>query len=252
MPSLNEETNIERAVANVVHSFERLGTGGEIIVVNDGSTDGTDDVISALQKKYSNLRTLKHERPMGIGKSFWDGVRTAQGECVTMLPGDGENDAYEILRYLPLMEHTDLVIPFVFNRATRSLARRIVSFLYRAIVNLSFGTTLNYMNGTVIYRRCILNEIELSSTGFFYQAELLMRCIRRGYLYAEVPYGLFQREGGKSKAISLKSLRRVMGDYLTTLKAVYSKDEASRTLSPGSISARRRAEFLKENESGTA
>lgn len=88
-----------------------------------------------------------------------------------MLPRDAENDAYEILRYLPLMEHVDIVIPFIYNQNMRSWKRRMVFKFYKGIIKLSFGMLLNYMNGSVMYRKCALQNITLKSSGFFYQAE---------------------------------------------------------------------------------
>lgn len=241
MPALNEEQNICRAVCNALSAFQRVGCEGEVIIVNDGSTDGTASLVQKLMKDHSNVRMIEHSEPMGIGKSFWDGVQNAEREIVTMLPGDAENDGYEILRYLPLTDHVDIVVPFVFNSGQRSMARQMISGLYRNVINLFFGTSLNYMNGTVLYRRHIFKEIQLKSPGFFYQTELLIKCIRAGYLYSEVPYGLMQREKGKSKAVSLKSLGRLVIDFISLKLNMVSEKRAP--LSPLSVSYGRRHEF---------
>lgn len=215
MPALNEEANLSEAIQDVLNGFQRAAIDGEIIVVNDGSTDGTAKLLKAWQARLSNLIVVTHDSPQGIGRSFWDGSLKARGETVTLLPGDGENDAYEILRYVPLLESVDLVVPFVFNRGTRSRVRQLVSYLYRRIVQVSFGLTVNYFNGTVLYRTNVLRQFSLSSNGFFYQAELLIKIIRAGYLYAEVPYGLKTRVKGASKAIRLSSLLKVMKDFIS-------------------------------------
>ncbi len=221
MPALNEEDNINEAVENVVESFGRMGISGEIIIINDGSTDETEVVIKDLIKKYPFVRTISHDKPKGLGGSYWEGVKKARGEIVTMLPGDGENDSYEILRYISLMNNVDIVIPYIYNKYVRSWKRRMLSKIYKAIINLSFGMLLNYMNGTVMYRRSVLLDIDLKNTGFFYQTELLIKCIRKGYLYAEVPYAIKKRTGGKSKALTIKSFIRVVYGYISTVFAVY-------------------------------
>lgn len=216
MPSLNEEGNLDYAVSNVLESFEKLGIAGQIIVVNDGSSDRTGEIADEFKARFENVEVIHHPSPRGIGASFWDGVQSARGDVVTMIPGDGENDAAEILRYLPLMEQVDIVVPFVFNREVRSFRRRLLSILYREIIKASFGLSLNYMNGTVMYRRCIFEGIELKCNGFFYQTELLIKTIKRGYLYAEVPYALNLRGGGESKATTFSSLKKVARAYLET------------------------------------
>lgn len=245
MPSLNEEANLREAVNDVLAAFHELGLTGEILVVNDGSTDGTAQLALALEKDHPQVRAFHHASTRGIGAAFWTGVKAAQGEIITMLPGDGENEAREILRYFPLLQHVDLVIPFVFNAEIRSLPRRLLSKIYKIIINLSFGVLVNYMNGTVMYRRNALLSLKLQSTGFFYQTELLIRAIRKGYLYAEVPYALKRRQAGQSKALKLRSLWRVCREYLVMLWAVYlDREPTSReSVHPDTISAKRRASF---------
>lgn len=239
MPSLNEEKNLEAAVRNVIAAYERLGIRGEIVIVNDGSTDGTGRLAVELTKVHPFIQVIHHARPEGIGGSFWDGIAAARGEVVVMLPGDGENDAAEILSYLPLMEHVDIVIPYVYNIQVRSTFRRILSNIYRGIINIVFGMTLRYMNGTVMYRKCMFDAIILKNKGFFYQTELLIKCIRAGYLYAEVPYALLQRGGGRSKATTFRSLARVFGAFLSTLVEVYLAPAQPGRPAAGSVTARR-------------
>ena len=114
MPALNEEGNIVDAVENVIDSCRKVGCSVEVIVVNDGSTDKTELMVNGLMEKYPFVRTITHDKPKGIGASYWEGVRESQGEMVTYIPGDFQNDAYETLRYLPVMDHVDIVIPFFY------------------------------------------------------------------------------------------------------------------------------------------
>ena len=241
MPALNEELNLERAAANVLQSFRAYGVAGELLIVNDGSSDATAAIAERLSMEHGEIGVIHHPCPHGIGASFWKGVRACSGEVVVMLPGDGENDAAEILRYLPLMNEVDIVVPFVFNREARSAARRLLSIVYREIIKLSFGLALNYMNGTVMYRTAILADIDLKNGGFFYQTELLVKTIRRGYLYAEVPCALGRRQGGDSSATTLRSLVRVAKGYLNTLKEVCLSPQTPAPLAETSVSAARRA-----------
>ena len=244
MPALNEANNIEAAIADVETAFKKVGIQGEIVVINDGSTDATRAKVEALQTGRPHLKLINHAAPQGIGSSFWDGVQQASGDVVTLIPGDGENETYEILRYLPLMEHVDIVVPFVVNREARGFRRRLLSKTYKAIINLSFGLLLNYMNGTVMYRRHVLKSLSLRSKGFFYQTELLIKAIKRGFMYAEVPYLLAQRGTGKSKAVTFKSFLKVSRDYLSTIKAVYVTGNAValESLPEGSVTTERRKE----------
>ena len=221
MPALNEEHNVISAIERTLSAFDHYKINGEIVVVNDGSTDSTGALAEDRAEAQKRVRMLVHKTPQGIGASFWDGVREAWGEVVTMFPGDDENDPVEALRYFHLLENVDIVIPFVCNKGVRSKRRERLSFAFTTIVNLTFGTRLNYTNGTVLYRKSILSALELNSKGFFYQTELLIKTIKRGYLFAEVPNLLRKRSSGVSKAISLKSFFAVVRGYLHLVKDLY-------------------------------
>jgi glycosyltransferase involved in cell wall biosynthesis len=220
MPALNEEHNIKAAIDTVISSFREYNLAGEIVVINDGSTDNTVNFIKeeiSLGKGY-NIKLINHDKPHGVGASFWDGVDLSEGDIVVMLPGDNENDPREIFRYYKLLEHVDIVIPFVFNKEVRSIFRNTLSFVYRFIINSTFFVNFNYTNGTILYRRSILKDLDYRSSGFFFQTDILIRLVRKGYLFSEVPYKLSVRKGEASKAVSFPSLLQVIKGYLRLVK----------------------------------
>jgi len=221
MPALNEEQHIALAVGNTLSAFDDFKIMGEVIVINDGSSDKTGPMIEDLKKTDNRIFVVHHEKPRGIGAAFWKGVDCSNNEIVTMIPGDNENDPWETIRYFKLLEHVDMVIPFVYNRDIRPLWRNILSSIYRFIINSSFGVNLNYTNGTILYRKNILKELKTRNIGFFFQTDILIKAIKQGYLFAEVPYRLGLRASGKSKAMSFPSLLQVMKGYLSLIKNQY-------------------------------
>lgn len=241
MPSLNEENNVLSAIKDTLQSFDDFGIDGEIIVINDGSTDNTRSLVEKVILNQRRVRLINHDTPQGIGASFWDGVRNAKGDVVTMFPGDNENDPWETLRYFRLLDHVDIVIPFVYNREVRSVFRNALSYLYRFIVNTSFLVNFNYTNGTILYRRSVLNELNSMSTGFFFQTDILIRAVKKGYLFAEVPYRLNLRSSGKSKAVSFPSLMQVSKGYLKLVKDIYfnKSNNVKSGFAAGSLTAER-------------
>jgi glycosyltransferase involved in cell wall biosynthesis len=214
MPCLNEADNIADAIQETLNTIDTMDLDAEIIVVNDGSHDTTAEIVKQFQAKDQRIKLLNHSKPQGVGASFWDGVQNSSNDFVTMIPGDNENDPEDVLKYYYLTQNVDIIVPFVMNIEIRSKIRRIISSLYRFIINISFGMNLNYTNGTVIYNRQILLDINLATTGFLYQAELLIKLIRMGYFYAETPQLLSTRGSGKTKALTLSSLFNVIRGYL--------------------------------------
>lgn len=224
MPALNEENDVRAAVENTLQAFDDFQVEGEIIVVNDGSTDKTPDIVRDIMAQDERVSMIIHESPQGIGAAFWDGFDRAKGSIVSMFPGDNENDPWEALRYYKLLEHVDIVIPFVFNREVRPPLRNLLSYFYRQIINATFLVNFNYTNGTVLYRKSILERLPHRSSGFFFQTDILVRTVKRGYLFAEVPYRLGLRSHGVSKAVTFPSLVRVMKGYLRLVRDIYSTE----------------------------
>lgn len=241
MPALNEEKNILFAVRNTLKALDDYGIKGDIVVINDGSTDKTGELVGQLSRTEPRIKIFSHDIPRGIGASFWDGVDCAEGEAVIMLPGDNENDPWEIFRYYKLLEHVDIVIPFIFNKEIRPVFRNTLSYLYRFIINTTFLVNFNYTNGTVIYRRSILKELDYRSSGFFFQTDILIRTVKRGYLFAEVPYRLGLRKNGISKAVSFPSLLKVARGYFRLIRDYhFRKNTGKATFIGDSLTAARR------------
>lgn len=244
MPALNEEKSILASIDNTLAALDDLGIVGEIIVVNDGSRDGTRRLAEERKMHDDRIRIVNHERPKGIGASFWDGVDKAEADIVTMIPGDNENDPWETLRYVGLLKHVDIVIPFAYNKHVRSLLRNVLSFLYLLIINSTFMTNFKYTNSTIIYRKSVLKQLQSRSYSFFFQTDILIRAVKKGYLFAEVPYRLGSRKAGKSKLLSLTSLWKGGKDYFRLIRDVYfsrRKHRDKEDFCPDSMTLKRRS-----------
>lgn len=241
MPARNEEKNILPAVEDTLSAFKQFGIDGEILVINDGSTDSTPLLVKQKIQEFSDkIKIIDHPVSEGIGASFRDGVGNAQGDIVCMLPGDNENDPREILRYITLLDNVDIVIPFVVNKIVRSKLRNFLSSVYRMIINYTFLTSLNYTNGTVLYRKSLLKELGSIRSGFFFQTDILIRLVKKGYLFAEVPYRLRERKEGSSKAVTLNSLREIIGGYSALVRDIYfKKRKVQLVYARDSVSAKR-------------
>jgi phenylacetate-CoA ligase len=253
MPALNEEKNIDLAILNSLEAIDHFGISGELIVINDGSTDGTEALIKSAMERDPRVRLITHERPKGVGASFWDGVDQAQGQFAVMIPGDNENDPLEIFRYHALLKSVDIVIPFVFNKHVRSAYRNALSWIYRFIINTTFLVNFNYTNGTVLYRKALLDELEFRSSGFFFQTDILVRTVKRNYLFAEVPYRMGMRSQGISKAVTFPSLFQVIRGYLRLVRDVYgpTPKDAPKSYASGSQTAKRYHECENPERTGS-
>lgn len=206
VPALNEEQNLRRAVTGLIKVLEEKDIDWEMILVNDGSTDRTGDIAVELANAKPRIKVMHHPYTMGIGCSFQDGIKAASKKGITWFPGDGENDPNELLKYFHLLQNVDIIVPFVINREIRSWRRRFVSKVYLLAVNLLFGTMFNYTTGNVIYHRRVFNRVKFRANGFTYQTECLVKAVRAGFTFAEVPVLLSKRAHGRSKILTFKSI----------------------------------------------
>lgn len=223
VPGLNEEKCARPAVEEVIAALRKTVLNWDIIFINDGSTDRTGEIAEELAEQEDRIKVIHHDRPRGVGYSLMEGIRASSKTVVTWVPADGENDPYELLKYLPLIEYVDIVIPFVIKRArkVRPLHRRVLSAIYLTIINTTFGTRFNYTNGNIIYRRSVFEVVSPRSNGFLVHAECLVRAIRAGFIFAEVPVTLKNRLEGISKAILFKAVYKVVREYFSLLLSMY-------------------------------
>jgi len=242
LTALNEEGNVRQALEDLLQALDDFKIQGEILAFDDGSNDATGTIIDGMGKKHPRISFLQHKIPQGIGASFWEGVDFAEGDVVCWFPGDNETNAWEVLRYYPLLKDVDMVIPFIFNSHERPLIRNILSSIYRTIVNTSFGTNLNYTNGSILYRISTLKQLNYRSMGFFFQTDILIRQINKGYLFAEVPFKLSSRNSGTSKAVNFPSFLNVVKGYCKLLQDLhfYNSNNKNQPLAQSSVSIVRR------------
>jgi glycosyltransferase involved in cell wall biosynthesis len=233
VPALDEAAGLEQAVRSMVAACREAGLSWEILIIDDGSSDGTAAIADRLALEHpSRVLAVHHERPRGVGACIREGAARATKDVFTWLPGDGENDAAALIKSLPLLEGRDLLVPYITNPEVRPLGRRLLSRLFVAIMNLSFGTDFRYTNGTVVYRRKIFDAVKPEASGFLAQVECLVKARRAGLRFAQVPMRLNARAPRRSKALTLGSLKVLWLEYLSLLRRAAHR-EMRYTVKPG-------------------
>lgn len=201
----NEEKNIENAVRSVLSAIKGIISDFEIVIVNDGSTDGTHAVAEKLLKN-TNIRLINHSHNQGVGKSFQDGISTTKKEYVTVFPGDNDMSADSLRELFQKIGMAELIIGYPKDQLHRPIIRKILSRSFTAIVNTIFNLRIRYYNGPFIVRTRLLKDIAFRSNGFFVFAELKLKLIKHGYSVTEIPFEHVGRKHGESKAVSLPNI----------------------------------------------
>jgi dolichyl-phosphate beta-glucosyltransferase len=198
IPAYKEARKIERDVVAADSFLQARRDGGEIIVVDDGSTDGTADAARALQVRFPSLRVISYERNRGKGHAVAQGV--AQATCDIVLFADaGLCVPYDIAALGIAMLELDMCDIAHGSRRMRGsvlraqpLYRRLGSRAYKVIVHSVMGVPRwisDTQCGFKLYRRTVAQELyaDLITDGFMFDVEIILRALKRGARILEFP-----------------------------------------------------------------
>jgi glycosyltransferase involved in cell wall biosynthesis len=187
VPALNEEAVIAQVLERIYEHAAGHFRDFELIAVNDGSTDRTGEIMDGIAARHPQVRVLHNKPNIGLGASFQRGLREAHCQYVMLLCGDGGLPARSLPAIFERIGTADLIIPHMSNlRSIKSPARYLISRTYTGLLNLLFGFNLKYYNGLPVYRRSLLNAIRITSAGFGFQGEILVKLLKSGCTYVEV------------------------------------------------------------------
>ncbi|MBI4039345.1 glycosyltransferase family 2 protein [Candidatus Daviesbacteria bacterium] len=217
VPALNEQGNLAATIKEILAGLKGSPIADyEIIIFDDGSTDGTGRIADKLARQNKKIRVV-HNRPnRGIGYCYHKGVKMAKFEYYLYIPGDNQYPAKAFRDSLNLIGKADIVIPFVTNMQIRPISRRLVSYLFTEILNFLFNLKITYYNSAVIHQSRILKLMPLDLTSrFSYQALILVRLVKGGASYIEFGYKMYERRSGVTTAFRLDSIANVVRSLLS-------------------------------------
>lgn len=198
MPAYNEAENIESMLEDAVRAAESLSPDFEIVVVDDGSKDGTADAVRRSAASDPRIRLVEHERNQGYGAAVFSGLTAATKEWVFFTDSDRQFVLEEIAR---LLEHTgaaDLVVGYRAPRQDPPL-RLLYGWGWNFVVSLLFGYTVRDIDCAFkLMRRDVVQRLapQVHSRGATFSAEWMVMARRLGYRIVEVPVTHRPRRAG--------------------------------------------------------
>ena len=228
VPAFNEAANLEGTIEDVLAATAAVDDR-EIIVVDDGSTDGTGELADALATRSTCVRVLHNPTNFGLAAGYRRALAEARMEYFTFVPGDREVSAQSIKDILGLVGSADIVVPYHGNSQARAWHRRVLTRASTALINLLFGFRLRYYQGPCVYRTALARSLGTSTNGFFFLTEMLVQALRRGHSYVEVGLIHQERSYGRSKAVSLRNIGRALATIIRLWWSVRVRPAVSRT-----------------------
>jgi len=194
VPAYNEAQNIAPLMEQFSKMFSESKMNGEVILVDDGSTDGTFLKAKECQDKHNFLKVAVHKRNRGLTDALMTGFSKARGNIFVFWPAD--------LQYLPeeipkLIERIDDGYDVVCGWKQGSYGiKRFVSFVYNFLSRILFGVGVHDLNSVKAFRREIVNEAPLRKDWHRY---MVVMAADKGYKIGEVRVSLYPRRFGQSK-----------------------------------------------------
>jgi dolichol-phosphate mannosyltransferase len=246
LPAYNEEPNIESAVARCVEVLPNLTRDFEVIVVDDGSSDGTAEVAQQLvDRHHPHVRMLRHTRNLGYGAAIANGFQNARLELLFYTDADNQFDVGELEWFLPLMDQYDVVVGFRVYRYDRVL-RSIMSWFYNRLVNVLFRVRTRDVDCAFkLFRREVIRKIEVESDDFFIDTELVARARKWNFRIIEKGVRHYPRTAGET-TVRVSDVPRT----LKTVGHMWQRIYFPRRHQTDALRAHRRARFAEVVESG--
>jgi glycosyltransferase involved in cell wall biosynthesis len=200
VPAYNEMGNLEAAVRDVVHAL-RSFDDYEVIIVNDGSKDGTGEVADRLAASLDRVSVIHHETNKGFSASYQTGLKHARMAYFTFVPGDHEVALESVEGIFDAVGKADIVIPYHGTPWNRTWHRRLLTWICTTQLNVLFSRHLKYFQGPAVYPTDLARALPNTTSGFFFATEMLVNALMMGYSWIEVPLIHHERAYGQSKAV---------------------------------------------------
>lgn len=227
MPAFDEEAGIAEALATALDSLEGLLRDDwlddvQLIVVDDGSGDGTADIVGKIADIDPRVVLLRHERNRGVGAALRTGVAAASGELLLYTDADMPVDLGEIARGLPLLATSGVVLGRRFRYGADGRFRAATSYAYDILVRVALGVSVTDVNFPFkLLRTEDARGLMLCSDGPLVDAELLARSQSAGMDFATIDLEYRARTLGHSKTMTVRQLWRLareLGRYSLSIR----------------------------------
>lgn len=216
-PAYNEEENVEKSALQGLKIASEITEDYEVIIINDGSTDKTAEIIDQLAQKYKHFRAIHLKKNQGYGGAVWTGIINCSKDLIFFTDVDLQFDLKELKKFIPYIENYDAVIGYR-NPRKDPFMRLVNAWGWRVLIDLLFGLKIKDIDCAFKLFHCeIFDKIYMHSRGAMISAELLIRMKRAEMKIKELPVSHYPRRAGNSTgakpAVIIRAFKELMKVY---------------------------------------
>jgi glycosyltransferase involved in cell wall biosynthesis len=204
--------NEAKTIRQILDKIQAVNIDKEIIVVDDGSSDGTENVLREI--KYSDLRIINHSSNRGKGAAFLTGLSYAKGEFIIIQDADLEYDPNDYLKLMDAIKqgNIDIVLGARFTKGYRGLIiHKLGNRLITGLLNLLFNKRLNdCFTCYKLFRKDTIKALDLKEQSFTIETEIVAKAIKKGLRILEIPVSYHPRSYSEGKKIRCRDGIRAM------------------------------------------
>lgn len=214
-PFWNEENNVEAVVEKAIPIAQRIARKWEILIIDDGSSDGTLKRAESLVKKYPQVRVISHMPNRGYGAALKSGFENAIYDVIVFTDGDGQFDFSEVDGFIEGIENNDLVIGYRKKRRDNPV-RHILMNMLKMWDYIFFGFNFKDIDcGFKMFKRsALLGLLPFRSEGAMITTEILAKAVKKGLKIKQVEVTHHPRQFGKQSGANFAVIIRAVLESL--------------------------------------
>jgi glycosyltransferase involved in cell wall biosynthesis len=213
-PVYNDWGTIATMTAQAIFTAEKITSDYEVILVDDGSEEKTQNVLNFLEGQFPQLRVIHHEKNKGYGGALKTGFKEAKKEWVFYTDGDAQYDVTELEKLAQaLTENIDVVNGYKIKR-NDPFYRTLTGKTYQYVSKFLFSLPIKDVDCDFrLLRKSVFDTFQLNSNSGTICVEMIHKLSKAGARFAQVPVSHYFRASGKSQFFNFARLLRVARDY---------------------------------------